>query len=253
MLRGRYRALFFAAEAADITLAAAKREHDRLDALYRDDTSVAQKTVLQAEAEWRTAEAERYRLWTELDSLRLAARLEWGPVLAELALAADDPGFARLASGKDSLLRAVLPPGRMLPSAAAEASFAHNGGAVVAHHLAPAPRTLAGGGESHFFIAPLPLPAALRVHMDVPAVAEPLQGLALPPGAVVRALGRDWVYAQVDESHFVRREVSLGPVLPDGRYLSGGLESDDNVAIIGAMVLYAEEFRSQIRNEDDDD
>ena len=75
----------------------------------------------------------------------------------------------------------------------------------------------------------------------------------MPQGAVVRGLGRDWAYARVDERHFVRREVSLDHVLPDGRYLAGGLEAGVEVAVAGAMVLFAEEFRSQIRDEDDDD
>ena len=40
---------------------------------------------------------------------------------------------------------------------------------------------------------------------------------------------------------------------PTGRYLARGLEAGVEVAVAGAMVLFAEEFRSQIRDEDDDD
>ena len=253
-LRGLYRERFYGARAADIAVAAARREHERLDALYRDDADIARKEVMRAEAAWQTARAERYRVWAGLDSLRARARSEWGAALADQAFADDDARFARLVDSADSLLRAVLPAGRILPGGVREASLERNGAAVPAAYVSPAPRTVAGGGESHFFlVSGLPLPAGLRLDLRIPLAEAPAVGLALPPEAVVRALGRDWAYARIDDSHFVRREVALGRLLPDGRYLAGGLEPDAEVATVGAMVLYAEEFRSQVRNEDDDD
>lgn len=252
-LRDRYREEFFRAEAADVVLAAARREHERLDALYRDNADVARKAVLRAEADWQAARAERYRLWASLDSLRARARGEWGPVLAEWAFA-DDGRFRALASGGGSLLRAVLPPGRVLPSGAGSASLVRNGSTIAAAYVSPAPRTADGAGESHFFlVSGLFLPAALRLSLRIPLTTEPATGLALPQAAVVRALGRAWAYVRFDDSHFVRRAVSLDRVLPDGRYLVNDLDREDEVATVGAAILYAEEFRSQIRDEDDDD
>ena len=253
-LRDRYREEFFRAEAADVVLAAARREHERLDALYRDNADVARKAVLRAEADWQAARAERYRLWASLDSLRARARGEWGPVLSEWAFAADDGRFRALASGRGSLLRALLPPGRVLPSGEGGASLVRNGSTIAASYVSPAPRTTDSAGESHFFlVSDLFLPAGLRLSLRIPLAAEPATGLALPQAAVVRALGRAWAYVRVDDSHFVRRAVSLDRVLPDGRYLVNDLDRGDEVATVGAAILYAEEFRSQIRNEDDDD
>ena len=253
-LRDAYRERYFEAEAADIAVAAARREHERLAALYREDADIAEKDVSRAETVRRTARAERNRVWAGLDSLRARAARAWGPVLAEWAFAADDARFAGLASGADSLLRAALPAGRVLRERPREASFVRDGAEIAVAWLSPAPRTTPGAGESHFFVAAdEPLPAGLRVGLRVSPAAAPAAGLALPQGAVVRGLGRDWAYARVDERHFVRREVSLDHVLPDGRYLAGGLEAGVEVAVAGAMVLFAEEFRSQIRDEDDDD
>lgn len=252
-LRDAYRERFFDAEAADIAVATAAAEHERLAALYREDADVAQKEVSRAEAAWRTARTQRHRVWAGLDSLRAQAAREWGPVLAEWAFAADDERFAGLASGADSLLRAVLPVGRAWAEGLREASVARGDGAVPAAWLSPAPRAEAGAGESHFFLAPgLALPAGLRLELRAPLTVAPIVGAALPRAAVVRALGRDWVYARLDERHFVRREVSLDHVLPDGRYLAAGLDAGAEAAVTGALVLYAEEFRSQVRDEDDD-
>ena len=251
-LRDDYRERFFDAEAADIAVATAAAEHERLAALYREDADVAQKDVSRAEAAWRTARTQRHRVWAGLDSVRAQAAREWGPVLAEWAFAADDGRFADLASGADSLLRAVLPVGHAWPDGLREASIARAGGSVPAAWLSPAPRAGAGAGESHFFLAALPLPAGLRLELRAPLTVAPVAGTALPRAAAVRALGRNWVYARLDDRHFVRREVSLDHVLPDGRYLAVGLEAGAEAVVAGALVLYAEEFRSQVRDEDDD-
>ncbi len=253
-LRDRYRERFFGAQAADVALTAAKREYDRLSALYREDADVAQKAVLQAEAVWRMAEAERYGVWAGLDSLRTQARREWGAVLAEWAFTEDDSRFARLIAGRDNVARALLPAGRVLPEGVDHAFLTRNGTSVPVSYLSPAPHTAAGAGESHFFLTPgLSLPAALRLPLWIPLSGEPITGLSLPQEAVVRALGRDWAYVRVDASHFARREVSLDHMLEDGGYLVDDLDPGDEVAVSGAVVLYAEEFRSQIRDEDDDD
>lgn len=259
-LRDAWRERFFAARAADVAVAAARREHERLDALFRDRADVAEKEVSRAEAAWRTARAERDRLGAVLDALRARAAREWGPALAAWAFAADDSRFAALAAGADSLLRAALPAGAAGADGLRNAELERPGAPLPLVYVSPAPRPAADGapapaaGESHFFLAPgLALPAGHRVGARVARGGGPLSGVALPPAAVVRAMGRDWAYTRLDERHFVRREVALLGVLPDGRYLAGGLEPGAAAVVVGAPILYAEEFRSQIRDEDDDD
>ncbi len=259
-LRDAWRERFFAARAADVAVDAARREHERLDALFRDRADVAEKEVSRAEAAWRTARAERDRLGAVLDALRARAAREWGPALAAWAFAADDSRFAALAAGADSLLRAALPAGAAGADGLRNAELERPGAPLPLVYVSPAPRRAADGapapaaGESHFFIAPgLALPAGHRAAARVARGGGPLSGVALPPAAVVRAMGRDWAYTRLDERHFVRREVALLGVLPDGRYLAGGLEPGAAAVVVGAPVLYAEEFRSQIRDEDDDD
>ena len=254
-LRARYRELYFEAEEVQVRLDAANREYQRLQALYADDAGIAMKTVQQAETEWRAAQAERNRLWAGLDELKGRALGAWGPVLAKWAF---DGGGAldRLARLEDSLVVAALPVGVSLVDGIDGAQLAADGRRANARpvvYLSPAPHP--GGavaGETHFFRAGgVSLPAGLRVALWIPAAAEPIEGIGLPAQAVVRALGRAWAYVRVDEEHFVRREVALDHASRDGVFVVDALDADDEVVVTGTVAVYAEEFRSQIRDEDD--
>ena len=255
--RAAYREAYFKAQAADIRLDALRAEHRRLVALYDDDANVAQKTVQQAEAAWRVERAERNRLWDSLDTLRQRATRDWGPVLAGWAFERENPAFEALFHRRDSLILVHLPPDLPLVPGVTQAFTASDGGrqgASAASHISAAPRSgRATPGAAHFFLAAnTALPAAARLQVWLPQRAKPLTGRALPASAVVYALGRSWTYVQVDEEYFVRRVVDLSHPLPDGRYLIQALAADEAAVVTGAVVLYAEEFRSQVRNEDDD-
>jgi hypothetical protein len=255
--RAGYREAYFRAQAADIRLDALRAEHRRLAALYSDDANVAQKTVQQAEAAWQAERAERNRLWDGLDAVRQRAARDWGGVLADWAFERDNAAFEALFQRRDSIILVHLPARLPLAPGVTNAFIAPDGerqAAQPAAYVSPAPR---GGravpGEAHFFVAAnTVLPAGARLQLWLPQRGEPLAGHALPASAIVHALGRSWAYVQVDDEHFVRRAVDLSHPLPDGRYLIQSLSAEEAVAVTGAVVLYAEEFRSQIRDEDDD-
>jgi hypothetical protein len=256
-LRADYRETYFLAEAAEIRLGAARREHERLNALYQDDANVAMKAVQQAEAVWKVEYAERSRLWDALGAIRTRAERQWGAVLARWAFDGEGEAFERLVRFEDSLLAVPLPAGFRLPGEGSVAYMAANGErarARAVRYVSPSPRSArALPGETHFFLVPGDsLPADMRVQLWLPTAASPLRGMALPGSAVVTALGRSWAFRRVDAEHFVRSAVELSTLMPDGRYLVDGFGADDEVVVTGAVILLAEEFRSQIRDEDED-
>ncbi len=255
--RAGYREAYFRAQAADIRLDALRAEHRRLAALYSDNANVARKTVQQAEAAWQAERAERNRLWDSLDTVRRRAARDWGPVLAGWAFERENETFEALFHRRDAIILVHLPAALPLASGVARAFVAADGerrSARPAAHISAAPRGgRAAPGEAHFFVAAdTVLPAGARIQLWLPRRAAPLAGRALPASAVVHALGRSWAYVQVDDEHFVRRAVDLSQPLPDGRYLVRALAADEAAVVTGAVVLYAEEFRSQVRDEDDD-
>ena len=75
-------------------------------------------------------------------------------------------------------------------------------------------------------------------------------GVIVPQSAVIWALGQAWAYVKTDDEHFVRRQVPTGTTAPGGWFVADSIKPGDAIVVAGAQTLYAEEFRWQIRNED---
>jgi hypothetical protein len=75
----------------------------------------------------------------------------------------------------------------------------------------------------------------------------------VPESAVVWLQGKAWVYLRTGPETFVRREVTPDLAGPDGGYIVSGLAADTQVAVRGAQMLLSEEFRAQVRGDQDPD
>ena len=65
-------------------------------------------------------------------------------------------------------------------------------------------------------------------------------------------MGNPWVYVRESSDTFRRQRVQIGPVQNELAIIERGLNEKDEVVVVGAEVLYGEEFKSQIEVEDDD-
>ena len=77
-------------------------------------------------------------------------------------------------------------------------------------------------------------------------------GVLVPDSAVVWALGEAWAYLALDDSHFARIGVDTDIELADGWFVTDGIAPGEKIVVTGAQTLYAEEFRWQVFEEDDD-
>ena len=177
--------------------------------------------------------------------------------LASWALAGSSPEFERLLSHDDVLLLVTLPPGNSLPPGVTTVLTAKGGDrnrAVEATYISPAPTTdPVVQGETHFFRTKADgLRSGMRLDVWAKQSQTPEAGVIVPEDAVVWALGQAWTYVQIDKQHFARRAISTDTQAPGGFFVSDAVKPGDSVVVAGAQILYAEEFRWQIRNEDDD-
>jgi hypothetical protein len=109
-------------------------------------------------------------------------------------------------------------------------------------------------GASYFYIssAQSSLLPGLNVIVSLPRAQEP-KGVVVPESAVVWLQGKAWVYLRTGPETFVRREVTPDLPGPAGGYIVSGLAADTQVAVRGAQMLLSEEFRAQIRGDQDPD
>ena len=70
--------------------------------------------------------------------------------------------------------------------------------------------------------------------------------MIVPQPAVVRQSGQTWVYVQIAEDQFARREVALEEPVADG-WFTRSLPGGSRVVSTGAQTLLSEEFKSQIQ------
>ena len=253
--RGRYTAAQGRAEVARATLNAAKAEYDRLAALQKDEGDVATKRVQEAEAEWKREQAEVRSAEADMAAVRDDMRQQWGSVIASWALDGSSPELEHLLSHEHVLLLVTLPPGQTLPPDTQTAQVARNGnraGAVAATFVSPAHTADATvQGETYYFHASAAdLRAGMRVDVWIQQSKNAAAGVIVPQSAVVWAMGEAWAYIQIDNTHFVRRPVSTKTEAPGGWFVSDAIKPGDTVVIAGAQMLYADEFRWQIRDQD---
>jgi hypothetical protein len=225
---------------------AARREHDRVEVLHRDDHNMSTRALEQAAAALSSAEAEHAAAQAPLEALAVTARQDWGPVVARW-LVEEAPALARLLEGRSVLVQVTAPADRA-SGPAASASLDVGGRRVTARLLSETGRAdprLQGAGAFYLAArAPGLLPgAALTAFLP----SGPARAAAVvPESAVVRWQGKAWVYLETSPGRFTRRELPTDAPAGGGGYRVRDFPTAASVVVRGAQMLLSEELRAHI-------
>jgi hypothetical protein len=169
--------------------------------------------------------------------------VEWGGKLAENALDV----LKAITDGKNSLVRIDLPAGEILkpPARAAEISVMNDETNLVAADFFDAGLGLDPQTQMQSFLfmtrsAALMSGAAVSGALQISG--EPLAGVTVPAGAVVRHQGKGWVYVQTGDDKFARREIPLDRFKGDGWFVSENLTATDRIVVVGAQTVLSAEM-----------
>ncbi|HEU4460914.1 MAG TPA: hypothetical protein VFR90_17470 [Methylibium sp.] len=206
-LQGRLRAARHQLEAARSQSAASGAEARRVQALYDDDRNASLKALESARAQAAADAAREREALAALRALREGARLPWGAALArELEDDAAGGRVARIASGRELLLRALLRGDAAAPERAQLAVTLPGRDAPLLARPLGGVGTSAAGGEaagarSLLFQAAWPAnagraPAAGQRYTgqlrDADRAAN--AGVLVPASAIVWHAGQPWIY-----------------------------------------------------------
>lgn len=237
---------------AEIALDAAQREWDRAKQLKAGDNI--------SDHAYRDAETACTQARAEAEAVRLKIQTAWGRKIAELTGPLDVPaGTERTADrfldslrGETALVRVDLPPGARLENAGQTArilSLAGGAAPVAADgfDLLPAmdPQTQQQGV---LFSAAQPpanrlIPGeAVTVFLKAPG--EPVSGVLVPPGAVLRYEGAAWVYVQTGANQFARTAITLDRLMAGGWFVADDLSVSNHIVIAGAQATLSAELSS---------
>lgn len=207
-LQGRLRAARLDLEAAQAQARASAGEAQRVQALYDDERNASQRALEAARAQAGADAGRVSSAASALAALRQSAALQWGPALAR-ELEADAAGglIARLAGGRELLLRALLRGDAALPEQAElRLLLPGRSQALTARAISTAGAAAGGtgealgGGRALLFQARLapgeraPLPGQ-RFSAQLRDARQSLQaGVFVPASAVIWHAGQPWIY-----------------------------------------------------------
>ena len=252
--RARYVAAQNEIRVVQASLTRSSAEYERMQTLFRDKQMVSLRAVQSAESEWKSDQAKRAASESEVASVRSAARQQWGEVLSRMALGGNRE-FEDLLSGRSVLLQLSWgTQGGDPPAAIKISQVGGTGESVLAQYVSPALQADSEvAGRTFWYRAP---GVGLRVGMRVAATLEDASsarsGVSIPFSAQVWHGGKAWVYLKRGAEAFERREVSGVESTGDGWFNSAPFKAGDSVVVSGAQLLLSEEFRYQIKDENDD-
>ena len=242
------------ASALRASISALRTDHARLRTLFEDDRNVSERAVLAAESQLQTELARLRAIEQRSAGQREAMRLAWGGTLAEWAVNPQSKAFDGLISGKELLLQFSLPHG--VSDTAQLSIFLPSARHISTRRVSAAPGSDSLlPGATFFYLAPA---QDLRVGMRVVARMKKgngsREGFLVPSAAVVWHAGKAWVYTKAEDEDdlFVRREISTAEEDGDAYFNVVDWGDDQEVVVSGAQLLLSEEFKFQIRNENED-
>jgi multidrug efflux system membrane fusion protein len=87
--------------------------------------------------------------------------------------------------------------------------------------------------------------AAVTAYLRAPGPSQ--EAVIVPYAAIVRFGGKSWVFRQVDDDKFSRREVATDRNTDNGFVITEGLKPPERIVVQGAQLLLSEEQKSQIQ------
>src|ERR1051325_5041874 len=198
---------------------------------------------------WQTAEAAARRDQLAVQSAWDRLALSWGKAVADRK---DLPAFVQsLASLNSILVRIDLPAGETLASPPVGARVATLSGLLAdAQFLGPAsnvdPLTQGRG-----FILLIKSDAARLFPGEamtgyLKISGQPVAGVVIPRGAVIRTEGAGWIYVLDDSGEaYTRTEIPLDHPTDAGWFVAKGVTAADHVVVIGAQQLLSVELKGK--------
>jgi hypothetical protein len=240
-----------------------RQQYQRLKALNEDDKNVSDKVVQDALAAVNADKAKITAAELQLSNLQNAVKLQWGETLSSVVFGDKlAPHLANLLNRKNVLVLLSLPPESPAPaidSALNISPFNTSGAAIKATYVSPAAQSDATNyGKTFYYSAPAEqLRIGMRVNVeDASSATASNSGVVIPNQAIVWFGGKPWAFfkqgkSKTGDDQFARKPISTDSEIAGG-WFNQGLNDDDEVVVSGAQLLLSEEFKNQIKNENDD-
>ncbi len=242
-------------------------QYQRLKSLNDDDKNVSDKVVQDALAAVNGDKAKISAAELLLSNLQNVVKQQWGETLSALVYSDKlPPHLANLLNRNNVLVQVSLPSESIAPTAGSTLNLSllnASDAAIKAIYVSPATQgDISNIGKTFYYSAPA---EQLRIGMRVIAEADvnnskTSSGVVIPNQAIVWFGGKPWAYFKQGKNkngddQFARKPVTTDTEVGagmDSGWFNQGLVDDSIVVTSGAQLLLSEEFKNQIKNENDD-
>ena len=253
-LRSRYHEIQGEQRIMDTALEVTRQEYERLQQLHQEAANISGRELQQAKLQWETRAAESRAATVKLDDLRHQFVQKWGAEITELFLG--DADLFRDLSSRKSVLLLVTEVGDRRIDPAIRSVFIntldHRESAQEADFISVAASTDdRTQGATYFFHTPVStLRTGMNVDVWIPEAGEARPGVFVPSESVVWYTDKPWVYVARDQETFARVEVKQYVMTRQGWFVTEGFRPGDRIVTTGAQMLFSQEFRWSIPDED---
>ena len=263
-LRTRYLNAKANANIAHAALTSSQQEFKRMQQLNQDNKNVSDQVLLNAQAIYKSDQAKLEAAEIEAKNIRDNIRQNWGDTLAANATnEINNEEFKKLLSHQNVLILVSFPLNESSHKANKNINVYPTGTSInlakaTLFSEAPLANQTIQGVTYYYTAESNKLRSGMRltVQMDEDASQNSNSkesGLLIPNSAVVWYGGKAWIYKKQDNENFVRLPISTERPNKGGWFNESSIiKADDEIVTSGAQLLLSEEFKYQIKNENED-
>lgn len=232
-------------------------QYQRYKQLNDDDKNVSDKALQEAQLLVINDQTHIKTTQAQLKALNDTIVAQWGQPLATLVTQHSSPGpLHDLLMQKKVLVQVSFPLNFKAPEGSSSIFITPIQDEITpirADYVSQSIQTdISNIGKTYFYSAPADyLRVGMRVNVVPAQASSSLKGVLVPNQAIAWHGGMAWIYVKTKPDTFLRKPVASDIELDNG-WFDNSLTPGTEVVIRGAQLLLSEEFKFQIKNENDD-
>lgn len=232
-------------------------QYQRYKQLNEDDKNVSDKAVQEAQALVINDQTQIKTAQAQIKALTDTIIAQWGQPLATLVTKHPTPGpLHDLLMQKKVLVQVSFPLNFKAPegnSSILISPIQDEVPPIRADYVSQSIQTdISNIGKTYFYSAPADyLRVGMRVNVVPANASSSMKGVIVPNQAIAWHGGMAWIYVKTKPDTFLRKPVASDIELDNG-WFDNSLSPGTEVVTRGAQLLLSEEFKFQIKNENDD-
>lgn len=238
-----------------------KRNYERFKSLNEDNKNISDKALLESQVAYETTKFNLTKSQALTDGLEQNIRTQWGDKILDMIKSPDKNNILDfLLHDKARLIRITLSSNftNDVPKEISLSLIDNPSDNFIAKYLSDAPQLDKNlQGKTYFYVSfnnQLRFDSRLIVSVSQSNFSnDTYKLLFIPKESIVWNAGKAWIYIKTATDKFIRKSIDTSNEDNDGWIIiEDQIKENDEIVLSGAQLMLSEEFKYQIKNENDD-